>query len=33
MDYFFEEGWGTRVILRFDYEVSGDVPLFVGALD
>jgi predicted acylesterase/phospholipase RssA len=29
MDYFFEEEWGTRVILQFDYQVKGDVPLFV----
>jgi hypothetical protein len=29
VDYFFEEHWGARLVLKYDYEVRGDVPLFV----
>lgn len=29
LDYFFEDGWGARLILKFDYEVKGRVPFFI----
>ncbi len=33
LDYFFEDDWGSRHILKFDYQVRGPMPFFIRQFD